>query len=368
MSRVKDYIINIIRESGSISVDHFMSLISLHYYSLKQSVIGKSGDFITAPEISQMFGETLAAWFIANLEIVPDTNKIILIELGGGYGTLMRDILSVIKKFPKIDERLERIVMIEASDVMREKQRKSLQNYESKLEWYGTLDSLLNSDSYKGSYTKFVIANEFFDALPVKQFIFDKEDNKFYEIRIRYEESKGFYFFHDKINAFDATSFKFLAEMSIIHDGAIIEVPLVGNLTHEQIAGLMLSQNNSGSTVASKNYGLIIDYGYTELNFCSSLQAVFNHTKCASIFEYLGEADISTLVNFTSAAAIYKKHSLHTSVSTQGEFLLYNGIVSRAEALIKYGHDKDSILSQLNRLASNKGMGDLFKVLEVKSF
>lgn len=364
MSRVKEHIINIICENGSISVDHFMSLISVHYYSLKQSVIGKSGDFITAPEISQMFGETLAAWFIANLKTVPDTNKIILIELGGGYGTLMRDILSVIKKFPKIDERLERIMMIEASDVMREKQRKSLQNYESKLEWYGNLDLLLKSDSYKDSYTKFVVANEFFDALPVKQFIFDKEDNKFYEIRIRYEESKGFYFFHDKINAFDTTSFKFLAEMSIIPNGGIIEVPLVGNLIHQQIAALILS----GDTASSKNYGLIIDYGYTTPNFCSSLQAVFNHIKCASIFEHLGEADISSLVNFISAASIYKKQNLHTNISTQGEFLLSNGIVSRAEALIKYGHDKDSILSQLNRLASNKGMGDLFKVLEVKSF
>lgn len=322
---------NLIKTEGYITLDYFLSLVIAHYYS-KNHGIGK--DFITSPEISQMFGEMIGVW-LGNFWLNSLKKKFTLIELGPGKGLLMSDILRTIKKIPNMYKHIEEVALIEISPDLKKSQKSNLTKYRDiKINWYSDLSLVKNNPCL-------VVANEYFDALPIKQLYIKK--NKIYEVVVSTKNDKFcFHLMHIKTLYNSNDNDKFLE----ISPYTVKNIELISHMI-----------NNFGGA------SIIIDYGYTIPINKSSLQAIKNHKKLTSIFEYLGEADITSLVNFQKIQNTYNDFNIKNSISSQTDFLIKCGIQQRAESLIKNGAKVNSIKAQLNRLLSPDEMGKLFKVL-----
>jgi SAM-dependent MidA family methyltransferase len=182
-------------------------------------------------------------------------------------------------------------------------------------------------------------SNEFFDALPIKQFLFDGSD--FFEIIIT-EKNNNFIFEKIKINS---------EKLNLIHKNQkiiqndILEIPFFGINILDEISKIM--KNN-------KSIFLTFDYGFLDDQNTSTLQGIFNGSKCGNILENVGEMDITHLVSFTIFTKFFQRNSLQVQLQTQKEFLIQNGI----NELIT-PENQDGIL----RLISETQMGELFKVL-----
>ena len=155
-------IIKILKEKKSIPLDKFINIAlydkEVGYY-IKNNPFGKEGDFITSPSISKLFSEMLALWFIAFWENLGKPKKIIIVELGPGDGSLCHDLLKTFKKFKNFYNSLE-INLLEVSDKLKKTQNKKIQN--SKVKWINKVNEIKNGPVI-------FLANEFFDALPIKQ-------------------------------------------------------------------------------------------------------------------------------------------------------------------------------------------------------
>jgi SAM-dependent MidA family methyltransferase len=323
-----------INKSGSIKLDEFMSLVIPYYYQ-NANPFGKNGDFITAPEISQMFGEIIAVW-AADIWMKNDCPEFNIIELGPGKGTLTTDLLRGSKSFKNFHQSIKHITLIESSQSLREIQAKNLIAYRDKLQWFNHLN-----DVSTNTFT-IIIANEFLDALPIKQFV--KRSDGFHEIEIGLNADEKFDFIES------ATA----SELSIdCNDGDIVEIS-EASLTYADSISSLLKQN--GGTL------LCIDYGYLYPSMKSTLQAVKNHCY-HPVLEDIGEADITSLVDFAKLKNRFIKNSLHAVTLTQREFLLHYGILERAKMLAHASGDNEKITSELSRLTDVKEMGELFKVL-----
>lgn len=298
MSRLLNEIISEIENKGPMTVDRYMELCNSHYYATRDP-LGNKGDFITAPEISQIFGEMIGIWAITAWQKIGSPEKCALVELGPGRGTLMADILRVIKGNFSAE-----VHLVETSPSLREIQAAKLGN----IFWHDKLPDL--------NIPYILIANEFFDALPFKQFVSGKER---------------------KIIAKDGKlSFDLIAE-----DGLVTESCPIGSEIMKKIA-------------SSASAAVIIDYGYVANEKRSTLQAVKDH-KYHSFLENPGEADLTALVDFSEMANITKSQGKNCTILTQREFLLAHGADIRAKILNK---EKD-----LERLIAPEQMGELFKVL-----
>ncbi len=154
-----------IRAEGPLALDRFMALCLNHArygYYMTRDPFGVAGDFVTAPEVTQMFGEMVGVWCASVFELMGRPDRLDLIELGPGRGTLMADILRSVKVMPGFSAAL-RVRLVETSPRLRQIQNVTLRPWQTKLSWHDTLDEI-------GAAPAIVIANEFFDALPVKQF------------------------------------------------------------------------------------------------------------------------------------------------------------------------------------------------------
>jgi SAM-dependent MidA family methyltransferase len=289
-----------IKASGPMAVDRYMELCNTHYYATRDP-FGAKGDFTTAPEISQIFGEMLGVWAIMEWEKLKRPKKIAIMELGPGRGTLMADLLRAIKLAPEFQPEIH---LVEFSPTLREMQKKTLSKH--KVEWHEEIPKL--------NMKTLVIANEFFDALPIKQYTPEGE-------RLIYEKDGELFF-----NANDVS-----IELS----------PL----------SKTIMQDISASTAA----GAIIDYGYFTPKGADTLQAVKDH-KYHNVLEDPGEADLTAHVNFAELAAnCLTSGNKKPRLMTQREFLLAYGADVRAKIL---GKEND-----LERLIAPGQMGELFKVL-----
>lgn len=293
---LKKQIIDKIRTSGGIGVDELIELCNTHYYSTRDP-LGAKGDFITAPEISQIFGEIIGVWAITQWELLKRPEKIAIMELGAGRGTLMADLLRAIKIAPDFNPEIH---IVEISPVLRNKQKEALKKYN--VTWHNSPKQL--------DIPTIIIANEFFDALPIKQFCGLEE-------RRMLEKDGKLYFSHNEVTL----------------ETCEIAKNIISDITLWAAAGV------------------IIDYGYFTPSTGDSLQAMKTH-KYTNPLENLGDSDITSHVNFAElAAACLKKPKL----MTQREFLLAYGADIRAKIL---GKEQD-----LQRLIAPEQMGELFKVL-----
>ena len=313
------------------------------YYNQKQP-FGKKGDFITAPEISQTFGELIAIYFFHIWQSHFPKQKISLLEMGAGNGVLMNDILRTFKKVGFISE-IE-INIIEKSPKLKKIQKEKLQGFP--IIWWNEFADFTS----KNNKPIFFIANELFDCFAINQFI--HINNTWHEKLVTCDKNGKLQFCLSQ-NPVVIDQKNISNQTQQFPDQAILEMaPQAKNLMEEI------------STEINKNKGMsiIIDYGYIENKLTSTLQAVKNNQHC-DILENAGSCDISALVDFGLLEKISKKNNLQTSLISQREFLQSLGIETRLKYLTENCTEekKIEITSAINRLIDKNQMGELFKVL-----
>jgi len=336
----------IIKKNCLLSLDKFIdeSLYNkkLGYY-MKGNPFGKKGDFITAPNISVLFSEMIAVWVISFWESLDCPKKFNLIELGAGNGKMMAIMTSTFHKFPKFKNCCD-IKILEKSKYLRRIQKKTIKDH--KIEWLNDLGDLNNLPCI-------FIANEFFDALPIKQFI--KKKNKWYERYVK---------FYNKIKLeyldipFDIKELEQKIEFKVSLKQNFIEYsPLA--LEYLKDITNKINLNNGGI--------LIIDYGYLDKEMKNTIQAVSKH-KYTNILNSFRNSDITYNLSFNLISQILRKlGSFSQTITTQKEFLIKLGIYKRAEILSRNisFKKKADIYYRIKRLIDEKQMGNLFKVMFV---
>lgn len=350
MTPLEEEIRRLIRISGPMPVSRYMAHCLTHpehgYYVTREP-IGREGDFTTAPEVSQMFGELLGLWAASVWKQMGSPRALHLVELGPGRGTMMMDALRAIRIVPAFLQAVS-VHLIEINPVLREVQKQTLSATKTPITWHDTLDTVPEGPII-------IFANEFFDALPVSQAI--KLDTGWHE-RVVTVDKKG-------ALAFAA------AEMPLPRFGLL--VPAVANAapigsifewrTNDEIMRVARRVRDAGGAA------LIIDYGHWRSDAGDTLQAVARHAFADPLHDP-GTADITAHVDFQALvlAAEDVGARIHGPVE-QGEFLRRLGIETRAASLMAKAPSDvvDDIAHALRRLTGSgrANMGSLFKVLAV---
>jgi NADH dehydrogenase [ubiquinone] 1 alpha subcomplex assembly factor 7 len=335
-----------IRANGPMSVATYMGLCLTHpregYYK-KADPLGARGDFITAPEISQMFGELIGFFFVNLWQQMKEPKSFTLLELGPGRGTLMQDALRVACRAEGFENALH-LQLFETSEVLKAEQAKRLGKYNPY--WASEIDAVSDDPL-------FVVANEFFDALPIRQFV--KTENGWHERLIGLKDDKrSFGLSPTPVPETSMPEAVRGAEAGAVYEANLAAADVMGRLS-KLVARL-------GGAI------LAIDYGYPKTRTGETLQAVSRHA-FADPLEAPGEADLSAHVDFGALTEMARAAGLTPHrVTPQGEFLKRLGIFERAEMLSKANPAlADTIDASLRRLTDTKEMGELFKVLAVTS-
>ncbi|MXU64217.1 class I SAM-dependent methyltransferase [Oceanomicrobium pacificus] len=328
-----------IAADGPIGVDLFMALClghPEHGYYRKQDPLGAKGDFTTAPEVSQMFGEMIGLWLAETWDALGRPDPVALVELGPGRGTLMADILRVARAVPGFAEAVQ-VHLVETSPALRARQKEALGDRQ--VRWHDHVETLPDMPLL-------LVANEFFDALPIRQF--QKTDLGWQERRI----------------ASDGVSFRFTLGPAVQQDPALLIEP-EGRILETCPAGEAIAANTGARIAAQGGAALWIDYG-AEDGLGDTLQALRDH-KPEPVFAHPGDADLTAHVRFKPLAAAAAP-ARATPVTTQGHFLERLGITARAQALAAARPDRSAaIASEHRRLTHPAEMGNLFKVQAVTS-
>ena len=338
-------IINILKEKKSIPLDQFIN-ISLYDkkfgYYMKKNPFGKEGDFITAPLISNLFGEMIAIWCVAFWEYIGKPKKILLVELGPGDGSLCKDLLRIFRQFKNFYNSLE-INLLEISDKLKTIQRLKINN--RKVKWIKKIKEI-------NCGPVIFLGNEFFDALPIKQ-IYKKKKLFFEKYVALSNNNKKIRFLNKKANN---SLIRRIQKLNLISMGNTIEYPLEAIKFLDAIAK-KINKFDGGL--------LTFDYGYTTKKNQNTLQSVKKH-KCTNIFSMPHHSDITSHLNFKLFHKILKKNNLNVEkITTQNEFLKKIGILERANILSKKMtfKEKANMFYRLKRLMDYREMGSLFKVL-----
>lgn len=347
--KLMDHIFALIKHHGAISVHDYMDICLNHpssgFYQ-RPKPMGKSGNFITAPEISQIFGEILGLWAASVWQNMGHPEKFHLVEFGGGYGTLMKDMLRVQKLIPAMRAACH-IHMIETSPALSDIQAKTLdeQHFERPIFWHKDISTLPDDAPY------IFVGNEFFDALPVHHIQY--QQGKWYERQVSANQDGLRFTLHDE--PLQPPQTHLLTDQA--EDGDIIEFSPLSLATVHQICEYL--QKQCGAAI-------FIDYGYATPCFGESLQAVKDH-QSVDIFEIPGSCDLSAHVDFGALGQIVGQYESLQLVPliTQGMFLSNLGICERAEQIkqmLSNDAPKQELDSAVNRLIHKDQMGELFKV------
>ncbi len=324
------------------------------YYKTKNP-IGKNADFITAPEVSQIFGELVAVYLIHIFQ--NSKNKISLVEMGAGRGTWFKDILQTINNLAKKNNEealdfLERAQfhIIEINPVLQKIQQQNLQNFAIK--WHENFEDFL---SQKNSEI-FFISNELFDCFAIDQYV--KSIEGWRERRVGFKgkiDFKNPQFFLEEFNS-ETHNFveeklgKFLSQNAPIN--AIFEYSKTAQDFMKKLCK---------SIVDNGGIAINCDYGYDKYNFSNSLQAIKNHRK-VDFLDALENCDITAHVDFFALDKIAKNFNLKTSLISQRKFLIELGALERNQQLIeKNPNQAQELEKSLERLISPLEMGELFK-------
>ena len=332
-----DTFLRLIANTGPISIAHYMAESNARYYSTRDP-LGVAGDFITAPEISQMFGELIGLW-LADMWIRAGRPATVhYVELGPGRGTLARDAINAAKRYGLAP----RIHFVETSTAL-----KSLQlELHPGAHWHDDL-STLPADG-----PLLVVANEFLDALPVRQLVRTAAG-----WRERMVGIDG-----DRLVSVAGTQPLDAAVPPALRDageGMILETSPASAATLYEVSGRLATQGGAA---------LFIDYGHAQPRFGSSLQAVREHRK-VDVFSAPGEADLTAHVDFSVLAPIAQSRGLRwLGTVEQGRWLRALGIEARAEALAAFAPSHAAAIhAARERLTGEGQMGALFKVMGIAS-
>jgi NADH dehydrogenase [ubiquinone] 1 alpha subcomplex assembly factor 7 len=304
-----------IRADGPISVEAYMEACNAYYYATRDP-LGARGDFTTAPEISQMFGEMVGAALADAWTRAGTPCDAIYVELGPGRGTLASDALRLLRTAGFAGE----THFVETSPILRELQRAGV----TEGHWHEAMDDL-------PAKPLLLVANEFLDALPIRQHVAGAE-------RLVMIAGGGL--------AFD-------------RDGEVVETSPARDDAVAAIARRL---------VADGGAALIIDYGHGRSARGDTLQSVRGH-RFAPVLADPGEQDLTSHVDFQAVAAAARGAGASvTPLVGQGEWLIRLGIEARAQALSRANPDRAAdVQAAAQRLTGREQMGALFKVIAIHS-
>jgi SAM-dependent MidA family methyltransferase len=339
-----------ILHDGPISVDRYMTLALAHpehgaYTS--RVPLGKEGDFITAPEISQMFGELIGLWAVEVWYAMGCPARFRLVELGPGRGTLMADALRAVKVAPEFRAALD-LHLVETSEILRRDQACALEPSGVAAHWHSAVEDV-------PAGPMIAIANEFFDCLPVRHYVSDAGFWRERLIGLDREGRLGFGLAPEPELGLGAAA----------EAGSILEIGIAATRSMREIAGRIAAQ--SGAL-------LVIDYGYDGAPVGETLQALRHH-RFADPLRAPGEADLTAHVDFAALRRAARSAGADARGPVPlGEWLTRLGIFERAAALRRRADpgqtaEIDSALARLTGYGSaakdQRSMSELFKVLVV---
>ena len=341
----------LIRNHGPLTFGRFMAeaLGNPKYgYYMRGDPLGRAGDFITAPEISQMFGELLGLWCAATWEALGRPEPVRLVELGPGRGTLMADALRACTAMPEFRRAL-RPVLVETSPALRELQQRTLAG--AGATWRERLDDVPEGPMM-------LLANEFFDTLPVQQF--ERTERGWCERLVDLAEAE---------REVAGERFRIVLSARPTPSSALIpralrEAP-EGDVAEVSAAALSLVRDIGVRVADGPGAALIVDYGRALSETGESVQAVLGHQR-HPVLVAPGSADITAHVDFEALGNAAREGGarVHGPLE-QGAFLTAVGIEARAEALLREATPEQrlDVASGLGRLTDPTQMGGLFKVL-----
>ncbi len=344
-----DHLAQLIRADGPLTVAQYMTAALTHpiygYYRV-QNPVGRAGDFITAPEISQIFGELIGLWCLQTWRDIGAPSSFQLVELGPGRGSLMADLLRAARLQPSFLAAAE-IHFVETNAVLRAQQNAALPEG-TDATWRDRFEEIAPGPLI-------LIANEFFDCLPIRQFM--RKGPGWYERCVTLDE-KGALCFALSPSPIPGG----ILAISDPHtqQGALKEVCAPAQSLIEKIAH-RFSQH--------KGRALIIDYGYAKPGMGDTLQALRRHSPCG-VLETPGDVDLTAHVDFSALASCAKRSGADVAgPAEQGAFLAALGLEARASALRAEAtaQQKQDIDSAVLRLAGPDQMGELFKALSISS-
>jgi NADH dehydrogenase [ubiquinone] 1 alpha subcomplex assembly factor 7 len=346
MNALEKIIRNLIAAQGPLSIAAYMDLALQHpqygYYKTHEP-IGRTGDFITAPEVSQLFGEMIGVWCAEAWKNMGRPDPFALVELGPGRGTMMRDLLRATAHVSGFREAIK-LHLIESDEILRQKQVEALGAHNPI-----HIESLVEV----APMPTLIVANEFFDALPVRQF--EKTFRGWAERMVAVED--------DSL----AVALRPLSEIENNLIPSEMREANPGTVFEFSAPAQALIRDIAKTLNACRGAMLLIDYGYTARSGTPTVQAVTAHS-FTDIFDRPGEVDLTAHVDFSALADVAKANGARTSaVIGQGEFLRNCGIELRADSLKKHAAEKQALELDLalRRLTDDAEMGSLFKVMEI---
>ena len=318
-------------------------------YYMTRDPLGLEGDFTTAPEISQMFGELIGLWAAETWVAMGAPPQLRLVELGPGRGTLMQDALRAASVVPAFAQAID-VHLVETSPALSRVQRTTLAHAGAPVSWHGGVETIPPGPAI-------VIANEFFDALPVRHYM--KNEGVWRERLVGLDHHGRFIFGLSRA-----------AEPSIraqAPEGSVIEICPAGQQIMNALAGRLATQGGAA---------LIIDYGYAQTSLGETLQALQGH-RFVDPLAQPGEADLTAHVDFAALTRAARAAGAQVfGPVSQGALLTALGIFDRARALSRRANAAQvgQISAAVTRLVSSEvgvdvdggrvdGMGSLFKAL-----
>ncbi len=354
-----------IAREGPVTVAEYMQACLQdreHGYYVKRPAIGAKGDFITAPEISQVFGELIGLWCAVVWQQMGSPARLNLVELGPGRGTLMRDVVRATSRVAGFGAAAH-IQLVESSERLEKAQRETLSGVTRPITWARDFDGV--------SAPAIIVANEFLDALPIEHWI--KTQDGWRERAVGLDDAGELCF--TTVQAADPACLtpSDIPDWSRSQDNSEYGVrpagsdPILGaiveRLRPDFVTNGLQSLSQSGPVAA-----LFIDYGHASSSAGETLQAVRNH-KFESPLTSPGEADLSAHVDFDTFARLCNAAGLAIDGPiTQAEFLGRLGIIERASKLMRANPAKaGEIEAGIARLIAPTGMGSRFKAIGVRS-
>lgn len=319
--------------TGPLTIAQYMTAC-LHdpqegYYATRP-VLGEAGDFITAPLISQMFGELIGVWAVSCWQAMGAPARLTLVEMGPGDGTLMSDLLRAARVAPQFLQAAD-VWLVETSEPLAALQAQRLGN---RVRWARSLDEVPVGEP------TILVANELLDCLPVRQFVRTVTGWAEQVVGLDGHGALAFGLVPAPIALPDA------------RDGAVLEISA--------------AQEGLGAALGARlavdgGAALLIDYGRDTPGFGDTLQALLRHEKVDPLAGP-GEADLTVHADFPTVMAAARKAGAEAAILNQAAFLARLGIGERAEALVRARPDKAPVIGrQLNRLVGGDEMGELFK-------
>lgn len=341
-SALRREIERLIALEGPMRIERYMALClghPAHGYYMTRDPLGARGDFTTAPEISQMFGELLGLWAAEVWRMMGEPPHIVLAELGPGRGTLMADVLRAARALPAFAAAAQ-VHLVETSPVLVARQKETLAGRE--VTWHADIGTLPDGPAI-------VLANEFFDALPIRQFV--RAKGGWHERLVGLGENGALAF---GLAAEPTTDLPFPTEA----EGAVREI---------SPDGLRLAHALAARLAAQGGACLVVDYGHDEDRPGDTLQAVKGHAFSDPLAEP-GEADLTAHVDFSALArAALTAGTAVYGPARQGDFLRSLGLDARADALARSRPQAAAAVKaaalRLTDQSSPRAMGALFRAM-----